>query len=277
MKKLIFIVLLIQYFSGIAQLQYQTEKGIPYYADSVNGKDAYIASQCRLDIYYPKQTKNFATIVWFHGGGLTGGSAAIPEALMNKGYAVISAEYRLSPRVTVPKYIEDAAAAVAWAFQHISTYGGDSSLIFVSGHSAGAYLGMLVTLDKKYLGQYHIDANRIAALVPLSAQTITHFSIRNEKGIKATQPVIDHYAPLYHVRSDAPPIVLITGDREMELLGRYEENAYFLRMMKLCGHKQTALYELQGFNHGNMPEPAFPLLLREVADIVRAIQKRKQP
>jgi hypothetical protein len=65
--------------------------------------------------------------------------------------------------------------------------------------------------------------------------------------------------------------LLITGDRELELLGRYEENAYFLRMMKLVGHKQTSLCELQGFNHGNMPEPAFALLLREVARLSKII------
>ena len=65
-------------------------------------------------------------------------------------------------------------------------------------------------------------------------------------------------------RADAPPMLLITGDRELELLGRYEENDYMLRMMKLAGHKQTTLYELQGFDHGGMAEPAFPLLLKEV-------------
>jgi hypothetical protein len=37
-------------------------------------------------------------------------------------------------------------------------------------------------------------------------------------------------------------------------------------MMKLAGHKQTTLYELQGFDHGGMAEPAFPLLLKEVKE-----------
>ena len=74
------------------------------------------------------------------------------------------------------------------------------------------------------------------------------------------------------MRADAPPMLLITGDRELELLGRYEENAYMLRMMKLAGHKQTTLYELQGFDHGGMAEPAFPLLLKEV----KRIEKLKE-
>jgi hypothetical protein len=91
---------------------------------------------------------------------------------------------------------------------------------------------------------------------------ITHFSVRKERGIKDTQPVIDDMAPLFHVRTDAPPLYLITGDRELEMLGRYEENAYMWRMMKIIGHKQTYLYELAGFDHSGMPEPAFDLLLK---------------
>jgi hypothetical protein len=100
----------------------------------------------------------------------------------------------------------------------------------------------------------------------MSAQTITHFSIRKERGIMDTQPLIDQYAPLYHVRADAPPLLLITGDRELEMLGRYEENAYLARMMKIVGNKQTKLFELQGYDHA-MTYPAFPLLLNELKRI----------
>ena len=89
------------------------------------------------------------------------------------------------------------------------------------------------------------------------------------------QPTVDEYAPLYHVRKDAPPMLLITGDREMELFGRYEENAYLWRMMKLAGHQRTRLYELDGFDHGGMAQPAFPLLLKEVAAITKEIAQKK--
>ncbi|MCP9752894.1 alpha/beta hydrolase [Ferruginibacter sp. HRS2-29] len=269
MKKLLFFLLLMISAKIQAQETYNTVRNIHYYSDSINQKDAYINTQCTIDIYYPKNKKDFATIVWFHGGGLTGGNKEIPAALMEKGYAVIGVGYRLLPKAKAPSYIEDAAAAVAWAFQHIESYGGKSDLIFVSGHSAGGYLGMMITLDKSYLGKYGIDANRIAGLIPFSGQAISHFTIRGEQAIKETQPVVDKYAPLYFVRADAPPILLITGDREMELLGRYEENAYLNRMMKLTGHKQTRLYELQGYDHGGMAQPAFPLLLREVKQIAK--------
>ena len=221
-----------------------------------------------LDLYYPTHTKGFATVVWFHGGGLTGGSKELPEALKEKGFAVIGVNYRLSPRVKAPDYICDAAAAVAWAFHNIAAYGGDPSLIFVSGHSAGGYLALMVGLDKHYLAAHHVDANRIAGLIPLSGHTITHFTIRKERGIKDTQPQVDAYAPLWHVRPDAPPLLLITGDRELEMLGRYEENAYLARMMKIAGHTSTRLLELQGYGHG-MTYPAFPLVIQEINRITR--------
>jgi len=262
-------------FTGLSSFGQQTERknNIFYYPDSTSIKDAYIKSQCRLDIYYPKNVKNFATIVWFHGGGITGGGKEIPKALMDQGVAVIGVGYRLSPKAKAPAYIEDAAAAIAWAFKHIAEYGGNNKLIFISGHSAGGYLGTMVGLDKHYLAKYNINANDIAGLIPFSGQAITHFTVRQEMGIKDTQPTIDKYAPLYHVRADAPPMLLITGDREQELLGRYEENAYLNRMMKLAGHKSTRLYELQGFDHGGMAVPAFPLLLKEVNTLKKAILK----
>ncbi len=263
-------LLLIMTIPAVAQ---RTLEKIFYYPDSAKA-DTYQKQQCRLDLYIPKDIKGFATIVWFHGGGITGGGRELPKALMDRGVAVIGVGYRLSPKVHAPAYIEDAAAAVAWAFKHIAEYGGDSRLIFLSGHSAGGYLTSMVTLDKSYLARYQIDANRIAGLIPFSGQAITHFTVRQELGIKDTQPIIDKYAPLYHVRADAPPMLLITGDREMELLGRYEENAYLNRMMKLAGHKATRLYELQGFDHGGMATPAFPLLLREVETIKKSLQQK---
>jgi hypothetical protein len=91
----------------------------------------------------------------------------------------------------------------------------------------------MITLDKSYLNKYQIDANKIAGIIPFSGQTITHFTIRKENGIGTLQPTIDKYATLYFVRAHASPMLLITGDREKELYGRYEENAYLARMMKL--------------------------------------------
>ncbi len=242
------------------QTRYRIEKDISYLKEGSTATP-YQLERCRLDIYYPENKAGFSTVVWFHGGGLTGGNRHIPAGLMNQGIAIVAANYRLYPKVTCPAYLQDAAAAVAWTFRKIEKYGGDPTRIFVSGHSAGGYLTSMIGLDKRWLAEHDIDANRIAGLIPLSGHTITHMAVREERGIPKTRPVVDSFAPLYHVRPDAPPILLITGDREMEMLGRYEENAYLMRMLKVVGHKDVTLYELQGYGHG-MAEPAMSPMLK---------------
>jgi acetyl esterase/lipase len=267
MKNFIFAVLLMSWGLINAQAQYDLKKDVSYYSDSVIAKDSYLKSQCTLDVYYPVNKKNFATVVWFHGGGLTSGEKEIPKELTEKGFAVIGVGYRLSPKVKAPVYIEDAAAATAWVFNHIAEYGGNPNAIFVSGHSAGGYLGLMITLNKAYLQKYNVDANKIAALIALSGQTITHFAIKQERGLKPEQPLIDEYAPLYWVRGDAPPVVLITGDAELEMYGRYEENAYLYRMLKFYGQEQVKLFKLDGFSHIAMAAPSLSLLVKEVSRI----------
>lgn len=251
---------------------YRLEKDIAYCSandrsanNQVENKElVYRAERCKLDIYVPTDKKDFSTVVWFHGGGLTKGNKAIPDGLKEKGIAVIAANYRLSPQSTSPAYIEDAAAAVAWVFQNIERYGGSRKRIFVSGHSAGGYLTSMIGLDKQWLAHHQLDANDIAGLIPFSGQSITHFTIRKERGIDEKQPIIDNLAPLFHVRKDAPPILFISGDREKEMVGRYEETAYMWRMLKEVGHTNVELLELQGYDHGGMAEPGFPLLLQFV-------------
>jgi acetyl esterase/lipase len=274
-KIILFLFGVLLYTHGFAQeTTYETKKDISYYPTSTKG-DAYREERCKLDVYYPKNKTNSSTIVWFHGGSLTGGNKEIPRELLEKGFIVIAVGYRLSPKVLVKDIIEDATASVAWTFNNIANYGGNNKLIFVSGHSAGAYLGMMLTLDKKYLAAYKIDADSIAGLIPFSGQAITHFTVRQERKIKDVQPIIDEYAPLYHVRPTAPPMLLLTGDREMEMLGRYEENAYLARMMKLAGNKTTVLHELQGYGH-DMVYPAIPLLIKEVNRLTKEIKTTKK-
>jgi len=69
MKNIFLLFFFIQAILAVGQSQYNTQKDIHYYPDSVNKSDQYIDSQCTLDLYYPKSGNGFATIVWFHGGG----------------------------------------------------------------------------------------------------------------------------------------------------------------------------------------------------------------
>lgn len=222
--------------------------------------DAYAKERLKLDVYYSESLKDCPVIVWFHGGGLEAGQKEIPQRLKDKGYVVIGANYRLLPNVTIDKTLDDAAEAVAWVFNHAKKYGGDPKKIVVTGHSAGGYLAMMLCLNKAWLRNYNIDADSVWQYIPFSGQAITHYNVRKMQGISALQPTIDQYAPLYWVRSDCPPLVLICGDRELELYGRYDENQYLARMMKLVGHKKTYLYEIDGHGHVGMVDPSFHIL-----------------
>ncbi len=275
MKKLFsylcFFLVLIPFRGTAQETTYKTAKDIPYDLLDSSGDQAYIKERCVVDIYYPENKKNVPVIVYFHGGGLTGGAKEIPDALKEKGYVIVGVGYRLSPKVKAETSVSDAVASVAWTFKNIAKYNGDPDKIFISGHSAGGYLALMTVMDKSRLKKFGIDANKVAGLVPFSGHTITHFTIRKERGIPGEQPIIDEWAPLYYVRGDAPPILLVTGDRTKEMLGRYEENAYFYRMMKVNGQKDITQYEMQGYGH-NMTYPAFPLLLNFVAEKTKTTQ-----
>lgn len=243
----------------------RTESGIAYRAA---GGDRQIDSLCRLDIWCPAGKTGFPTVIWFHGGGLTGGRRAIPEELKNKGFAVVGAGYRLTPTVKVADCIDDAAAAAAWVVEHIASYGGDPKRIYVAGHSAGGYLSSMIGLDKRWMASYGIDPDMaFVALIPYSGQVVTHFARRRELGMPDTQVLVDDMAPLYHVRPDAPPMLILSGDRRQEMLGRYEENAYFWRMMQVAGHPDVRIREFEGFDHGNMPQAGHFVTVRYIREM----------
>ena len=246
----------------VAQNDYKLIENIPYISSSET--DSYKQERCKLDLYYPTNVKDFPTIVWFHGGGLESGSKEIPHELKNKGFAIVGVNYRLSPKAKNPSYTEDAAEAVAWTFKNIEKYGGNVKDIYVAGHSAGGYLTLMVGLDKSYLAKYGIDADSIKGLIPIGGQTNTHYTIRKETGVPMEIPLVDKYAPLNNVRKGIPPMILITGQRDLEMTARYEENAHLAVILEALGNKDILVYEMQGFDHNTDRDPGFFLLERFV-------------
>ena len=265
MKQFFIIIFLILFFCPVLMgREYLTKKEISYTASN----DDYANERCKLDVYYSPEFKDRPVVVWFHGGGLTGGEKFIPQELQNDSIIVVAVNYRLLPKATIDESLDDTAAAVAWTFNNISKYGGSPQKIFLAGHSAGGYLLSLVGLDKKWLEKYNIDADQIAGLVPYSGQVLTHYAVRNERGMNPYQPYIDEYAPLSFARKDCPPYIIISGDRNEELFGRYEENAYMWRLMKMVGHPEVYIYELDGYNHGDMAVPAHHILKKHINSIL---------
>lgn len=260
MKKILSTVLLVMAFctTGMAQQTYTMVKDVPYVP--VTDTSTYRKERCKLDILYPEGKTKFKTLVWFHGGGLEGGHKEIPAQLRRQGFAVVAPNYRLYPRCKNPQYTEDAAAAVAWVVKNIARFGGDPSQVYVSGHSAGGYLTLMLALDKNYLAKEDIDADSIKGYFPVSGQTATHFTIRKERHIPFGIPVVDKYAPLNNARKLATKMVLFTGDRSLEMTARYEENLYLKAILESLGNKEITIHELSGFNHGTVVAPACLLI-----------------
>lgn len=225
-----------------------------------SGKDlsAYEQERCVLDLYLPKTRKDCSVIVWFHGGGMTGGkrdeadAVAVAKRFAEAGIAVASVEYRLYPKVKYPDFIDDVAAGTAWVMKHISEYGGNPKSVFVAGHSAGGYLTGILGMDPKYLAKYGVDTAQLRGMIPVSGQAFTHYVIRAQHGVPNPNEmtVCDDAAPCYHVRKDAPPILIIMGDNDWP--ARSQENDFFLAMLKVVGHPDAEFKKFAGRNHGTI-------------------------
>ena len=111
------LTLLLVWFAVMAIVaNYSYDRNVPYRG---NTGDEYASKMCRLDIAYQPDVQNAPVVVWFHGGGLTGGSREIPSGLLTDGMVVVGVEYRLSPHVKTMEIVDDAAAAVAWVLDNI--------------------------------------------------------------------------------------------------------------------------------------------------------------
>ncbi|WP_143543748.1 alpha/beta hydrolase [Rhodopirellula sp. MGV] len=226
---------------------------VPYKTGSVSDAEQ---SRCKLDWYLPVGSKDFPTIVWFHGGGLKNGhkagehDVAIAKRFAADGIAVASVNYRLSPAATYPAYVEDAAAAVAFVYREVEALGGASQRVFVSGHSAGGYLTAMVGLNPELLSRHGVKRTDIAGYMPVAGQMVTHSTVRSERKVPRPRQVIDDAAPAYHVTADTSPFLCIAGSNDLPV--RSEENRFFVAAMKAAGHQHIRFVEVQGRDHGTV-------------------------
>jgi acetyl esterase/lipase len=231
------------------------------YKVGAGGLSAYEKERCLLDVYLPPEGKGFATLVWFHGGGLKNGdkrgtpgggvkTERIARSLAAAGIAVVAPNYRFSPKVGFPAYIEDSAAAVAWAIENIGGHGGDPKRVFVGGHSAGGYLAFMVGLDERYLKGFGLTPKDLAGVIPVSGQTMNHYTVREERGLGKFTVTADEAAPVYFIRKETPPFLVLYA--ENDLAARVEENEYLVAMMKGVGNTQVTGLLIDDRTHGSI-------------------------
>ncbi len=247
----------------------------------VCGNVEYLQKQCKLDLRIPDNEKNFPTLVWFHGGGLSRGKKYFPKNISYDKIAVAAVNYRLSGKgAACPDYIYDAAAAVAWVKKHIKEYGGDPELIFVAGHSAGGYLTAMLALADKYLGAFGCKPAEFAGFYPFSGQMTTHFRIlkeRRDKGIAVPDIVIDEYAPIAHASPNAPAITLIMGDSEVDWPARLEENLLLAaRLKRVYKVENVRCIEIPTMGHSSMNPPGCAILDYNIRHAVNQRNKAKK-
>jgi acetyl esterase/lipase len=216
----------------------------------------YEKERCQLDLYLPEGVKDFPTLVWFHGGGLQNGerdgknTVALARSLAASGVAVASASYRLSPKVKYPAYLEDAAAAFAWTKRSISGHGGHANAVFIGGHSAGGYLTFMVGLDARHLKAHGLETTAIAGLIPVSGQTMDHYTVREERGLGRFTITAGEAAPVFYARKDTPPMLVLYADDDLP--ARQAENEYLVEILKGAGNTNVTGRLIRDRNHGTV-------------------------
>ena len=184
-----------------------------------------------MDLFLPIK-EDFFTIVYFHGGGLVegdkGDSHEFVKHLTRLGFAVATANYSLLTEKKFPACVKDAAQAVKYVKENIKTKG-----ILVMGQSAGAYLTLMLCLNKRYLKEVGIDNKDIVGWISDAGQPTTHFNIlKIEQGLDPLIQRIDEAAPLYFVNKETNFSHLLLMTYENDLPNRLEQNKLLLSSIK---------------------------------------------
>ncbi|MBR2043420.1 MAG: alpha/beta hydrolase [Clostridia bacterium] len=203
----------------------------------------------KLDIFTPDQG-GFSTLIWFHGGGIVSGSRKgndIPCGLVKKGIAVVAAEYRMYPTAKFPDFIVDAANAVAFTVKKIKELGGNGK-VFIGGSSAGAYLTMMLCMNKDFLKNAGVNEELdITGFISDSAQTFTHFNVLKEMGMDSRIQYIDQKAPISFINSALTLRPLLMFYYSKDMVCRPEENKLFYASLKrFLPDSDVTLTELEG-------------------------------
>ena len=194
----------------VATSTYTRSEGLAYGSDS----------RQKVDVYQPQPAvANPPMVVFFYGGSWSMGDRAdyrfVGEALASQGIVAVIADYRLSPDVRYPVFVQDSASAMRWAFDHAADYGVKPSRIFVMGHSAGGYNAAMLALDKRWLEAVGLSPSRLAGWIGL-AGPYDFLPIGDRKTQVAfnwpsTPP---DSQPLFHASRASPPALLLAPTKD---------------------------------------------------------------
>ncbi len=152
--------------------------------------------------------------------------------------------------------MEDVAAAFAWTKKNISNYGGDPSSVYVIGHSAGAYLITLLSLNGDYLAKHDLKLNAISGAIPVSAfHDIDLVAPSRPKDVWGEDPRLWLNAsttPQFWGRTSFPSMpwlaIIADGDEKW----RRDQNYQFLANLKEVGFNNMSLLDIKNRDHNSI-------------------------
>lgn len=181
----------------------------------------------RLDIYAPRTagTGGRPVVVFFYGGswnsGTRSGYAFVGRALAAQGFVVVIPDYRLVPAIRYPAFVEDGAAAVRWTKWHIAGFGGDPTKLVLMGHSAGAYIAAMLSVDDRWLGR---DRQAVRGLVGLAGPyDFAPFDVDVSRAAFGAWPRQEETQPVHWAGAGDPPALLLVGAEDKTVLPRNSE------------------------------------------------------
>lgn len=162
-------------------------------------------------------------LLFAHGGSWRSGDPEdygfIARAFIPEGFVVALPGYRLvkegAPDGVYPAMLDDTAEAIVAVRKVAAQYGGDPNRIVVMGHSAGAYNVVMTGLEREWLAERGDDADALAGVIGLSGP-YDFYPFTSDSTIAAFGPANDPEATqtFNHVRGDAPPMLLIHGEKD---------------------------------------------------------------
>lgn len=174
----------------------------------------------KLDIYAPADAEGpLPVVLFFYGGYWRSGRRQdyrfVGSALAGLGYLAVIPDYRLVPAVRFPAFVEDGAAVLRWAARHAGAFGGDGGRLAIAGHSAGAYIALMLALDPRWLPAAGVEPAVLRAAIGLAGpyDFLPFPSWQAEAAFgNAPDPALTQ--PIRFSRADAPPVLLLTGDAD---------------------------------------------------------------
>lgn len=216
-----------------------------------------------LDLAQPAGDGPFPAIVCIHGGSWRQGTkeqfGPLPKRLAQKGYVVISIQYRLAPKHTFPAQIEDCKCAVRWLRGKAKELKVDSKRIGAIGFSAGAHLALLLGLmdsDDGLEGQggHQKQSSKVQAVVNFFGPTDIrafpeHRLITEFMGGTKTQKaeLYKKASPTHYIDKDDAPILTLHGTRDF--IVPYSQAQALTKKLKAAG-VETKLHTVKDAGHG---------------------------